>query len=89
MKTPEEKIAKRRADMPKLYRGIYDKAMTTPSKAAAIHAFCLECMGWVRYEVKMCTSPACPLFNHRPYRDSSEADYEPLDDVETTNDENG
>lgn len=67
MKSPAERIAKRRADMPKAYRGIYDKAMSGQSKAAAIHSFCLECMGWQREEVRLCTSNACPLWRYRPY----------------------
>lgn len=67
MKTPAQRIAKRRADTPKAYRGIYDRAMSGQSKAAAIHAFCLECMGWQREEIKLCTAYACPLYPYRPY----------------------
>lgn len=67
MKTEEHKIKKRRADMPKAYRGIYDKAMSGQSRAAAIHSFCLECVGWQREEVRQCTAYACPLFPYRPY----------------------
>lgn len=77
MKTPAEKIAKRRADMPVSYRGIYDRAMGGKSKAAAIHAFCLECMGWQREEVRLCTSPACPLFPYRPYGGDTDAGSSP------------
>jgi hypothetical protein len=72
VKTPEEKIAKRRADMPSLYRGIYDKAMSGTSRKAAMQAFCLECMGWQRKEVEHCTSPACPLYPYRPYADGTD-----------------
>lgn len=60
-------IEKRRADMPKVYRGVYDRAMRGQSKSAAIHAFCLECMSWQREQVRLCTSYACPLFPYRPY----------------------
>lgn len=73
MRTPEAKIQKRRSDMPVSYRGIYDRAMSGKSKAAAIHAFCLECMGWQREEVRLCTSPACPLFPYRPYSGDKDA----------------
>jgi hypothetical protein len=51
--------------IPKKYRGIYDRAMTGRSQAAAIRAHCLMCVGWQREEVKLCTAPTCPLY---PYR---------------------
>jgi hypothetical protein len=62
------KIELRRQDVPELYRGIYDKAMSGKSRAAGTKAFCLECMGWARNEIKACTSPQCPLFPYRPYK---------------------
>jgi len=33
----------------------------------AIKYFCLECMGWDKQEVELCTAPLCPLF---PFRNS-------------------
>jgi hypothetical protein len=60
------RIAEHRAQIPKLYRGIYDKAITGKSRKAAMHAFCLECCGWQIKEVYLCTSPQCPLFLYRP-----------------------
>jgi hypothetical protein len=80
MKTPQKRIVQRWADMPVIYRGIYDKAMTGQSRAAAIHAFCLECMGWQRQEVKLCTSYACPLFPYRPYKGQDDCAESPNDD---------
>ncbi len=77
MKTPQEKIARRRADTPRAYRKNYDRAMAGQSRKAAMHAFCLECMGWAREEIKVCTSPACPLYPYRPYcnpQDTSEGE---------------
>ena len=62
----QERIAEHRADMPKLYRGIYDKAVSGKSRKAAMHAFCLECVGWVIKEVFLCTSPQCSLYPYRP-----------------------
>lgn len=85
MKTPAEKISKRRADMPKAYRGIYDRAMTGQSKAAAIHSFCLECMGWQREEIRLCTSYPCPLYPYRPYGISQDAPDRPDSAPESTN----
>ena len=63
---PEEQIAQRRAEMPKTYRATYNRAMKGLSRKAAIRAQCLECVGWEREEVKLCTSPACSLFPYRP-----------------------
>jgi len=88
-KTPEEKIAKRRADMPKRYRNIYDKAMSGKSRAAAMHAFCLECMGWQRIEVELCTSPACPLYAYRPYGIAPDGDEAVDSDEELKTDSQG
>ena len=45
----------------------YLRAMSGKSMAAAIHSQCLECVGWEREEVRLCTAPACPLYPYRPY----------------------
>lgn len=66
MKTQQQQIPKRRAQMPTLYRGIYDKAMSGKSRKAAMRAFCLECVGWQVNEVHSCTDAACPLHPYRP-----------------------
>lgn len=58
-------IAARRAEIPKLYRGIYDRAVSGKSRKAGMRAFCLECVGWQRTEIDLCTDLACPLW---PYR---------------------
>jgi len=65
-------VAERRAQMPKTYRGIYDKAMSGKSRKAAMRAFCLECVGWQIKEVHLCTDRACPLFPYRPTSRSSQ-----------------
>ena len=62
------RIAKRRADMPKIYRATYDKAVSGKSLRAAVNAFCLECVMWQREEVRLCPSVACPLWEYRPYK---------------------
>lgn len=69
MKTASEKIEKRRADMPRAYRKNYDLAMSGRSRRAAIRAQCLECVGWQRKYVKLCTSVECPLYPYRAYCD--------------------
>lgn len=72
MKTPEEQIAERRAQMPRAYRGIYDRAMSRKSRKAAMRAFCLECVGWQVNEVHSCTDVACPMFPYRPAHRSAQ-----------------
>ena len=63
-----DKIQKRLNDTPIKYRNIYKKAMAGRNRTAAVKAFCLECMGWQREEVRNCTSVACPLYLYRPYK---------------------
>lgn len=86
--TPEQRIAKRRAGMPRIYRANYDKAMSGKSLRAATKAFCLECVQWQREEVRACPSVACPLYPYRPYRESLKEAPEGGDfGAETTNSE--
>ena len=54
-------------DIPFLYRALYRRAMSGCSRKAAICAQCLECCGWVRLEVTLCTDVGCALFPYRPY----------------------
>ena len=65
----EQKIAHRLKEIPKKYRGIYKKAVETNNKAAAIHAFCLECVCWQKNEIINCSCLACPLYGLRPFVD--------------------
>lgn len=66
MRYHDEQIAERRAQMPRAYRGIYDRAMNGKSRKAAMRAFCLECVMWQVNEVLQCTDAACPLHPYRP-----------------------
>jgi hypothetical protein len=59
-------------ETPISYRTIMERAFTTNRKSLAIKAFCLHCVGYLRVEVKNCTSFGCPLHPHRPYRDDKE-----------------
>lgn len=61
------KIARRLEDVPETMRRTYLRAVGGKSKPAAIRAFCAECVGWVRDEVRLCTAPACPLYPYRPF----------------------
>ena len=64
-------VESRAIQMPLLYRAGYLRAAAgKASPRAAIKAFCLECVGWDRKEVSLCTAPACPLY---PYREGKPA----------------
>jgi hypothetical protein len=55
-----------RREVPKKYRGLYERAMKGKSRKAAMHAFCLECCYWQIREVQLCSDDDCPLFPFRP-----------------------
>lgn len=56
--------------VPLKYQGLFQrvKDMRSKSKAEAIKAMCLECVGFKFKRVTECTSPKCPLFHVRPYQ---------------------
>lgn len=56
------------AQMPEICRHGYLQAMKGHSRGAAMKAFCMECVGWNREEVRACTAAACPLYPYRPYK---------------------
>jgi len=66
-----EQIEKRLSQMPKIYRGIYKSAIQGKSRKAGIHSFCLECVGYEKEEVRLCTDLGCPLYEFRPYKERS------------------
>jgi hypothetical protein len=67
-------IERRAKVIPNIYRGGYRRAAAgTCSPRAAIKAHCLECVGWVRREIELCTSLACPLWAFRPFVGSQES----------------
>lgn len=66
----QQAIAARLEQMPPKCRRTYQRAVNG-SKAAAIKAQCLECVGWVRAEVTGCTDVGCPLYAVRPFRKRS------------------
>jgi len=65
-----DKVLKKMADIPQVYRQTYRRAMLGKSLRAAVNSFCLECVGYQREEVKNCTAVDCPLFPYRPYQKS-------------------
>ncbi len=38
------------------------------SKAAALKAFCQECIGYENDAIRNCTAPLCPLYEVRPFQ---------------------
>ena len=80
-----EAMQQRVRHMPKLYRPTYRTAMQGRSRRAAIRAFCLECCGWQRGEVRDGTDVGCPLHPYRPdYGESQSCDNRPMAHVEST-----
>jgi len=69
----DQAIAQRRAQYPKKYRRIYDKAIEGRSLRACVNAQCLDCCAGQSREIARCTDLACPLYAVRPYRDSGSA----------------
>lgn len=66
----EPSVRKRLADMPNSARRGYLRAVQgQASPRAAIKSFCLECVGWDRDGVRLCTAPACPLYCYRPFQE--------------------
>ena len=70
MKTEEERINDLRAvaiaSTPASARKIVADAYERKSRARAIKAFCLTCVGFKRADVENCTAVCCPLFVWRP-----------------------
>ena len=83
MRTREEQIAERRAQIPRKYRAIYDRAVKGKGLRAAINAQCLECVAWISDEVRNCTDLACPLGAVRPYRISGNSQNEGFSGAES------
>jgi len=73
--TKAEKIAEWRANIPDInnefYRRLYDKAQSGKSLRAAVDSKCLDCMCWQRSEIAKCPHIACPLYQYRPYRQTT------------------
>lgn len=44
------------------------------ARSTAIRVKCLQCCGYQREEIKVCTVVTCALFPVRPYQDRAEAD---------------
>ncbi len=83
--TREDQIQQRLKQMPISCRGTYKKAVAKKSMRAALNSFCLECVGYQREEIKVCTDLACPLWAYRPYSVPQKAQIRHFRLVESTN----
>jgi len=61
-------ITKRLKDMPTTCKGVYRKAVTHKSMRAAVNSQCLECVGYIRKEISVCSDLGCPLYSYRPFQ---------------------
>ncbi len=61
---------------PELFAPLFARAAAGNSRAAAIKAFCVECVGFKRADVTDCTATQCPLYPYRPYQRGDETDTE-------------
>lgn len=55
------------AGVPSMYQPIFMRAYAG-SRASAIKAFCLSCVGFTRRDITACTARGCPLYVLRPYQ---------------------
>ncbi|MCJ7776854.1 MAG: hypothetical protein MUP16_00850 [Sedimentisphaerales bacterium] len=67
-KSREQQIADRLAQIPESQLEIYLRATKGKNRAAGVKAFCYQCCGYEREEVKLCTDLGCPLWMYRPGR---------------------
>jgi len=61
-------VISRLAEVPATMKRAYLRAVGGKSRPNAIRAFCAECVGWERAEVRACTALACPLYAYRPFQ---------------------
>jgi hypothetical protein len=58
----------RLAAVPEHHQAVVKRAYAGRSRSAAMKAFCLECVGYIKADVRGCTAKACPLYPYRPYQ---------------------
>jgi hypothetical protein len=61
----DDKRRRKLADTPRKYRGLSRMAWERKSRKKTIRGFCLECVGYIPSEVRLCTSPDCLLYEYR------------------------
>jgi hypothetical protein len=66
-------VERKLKEMPESMKNGYLKAVVgRASPRAVIKALCLECMGYQRGEIPLCTSLGCAAYLYRPYREENE-----------------
>ena len=73
----DEKIDERLSQMPATCRGAYKKAVKHKSMRSAVNSQCLECVGYMRKEISVCTDLGCPLYSYRPFQKRTGGDDTP------------
>lgn len=69
MKTPQERIIRKRSFVPTRYKKMFDRCIAgTASPREAIKMQCLECWGYGQADAADCQGYACPLFAYNPLR---------------------
>jgi hypothetical protein len=63
----QAQIEARLRQIPTKYKKLYLRAVAG-NRPAACRCQCLECVGWAKLEVRLCTDLGCPLYAVRPYR---------------------
>jgi hypothetical protein len=82
-KVLSETQLRRLDDAPVKSAGIVRRAYRgSASPRVAIKAFCLQCVGYLREDVKNCSADGCPLWMYHPYQDGEDDEGE--DDAENT-----
>lgn len=54
-------------NVPDIYKRTYSKAMSGKSRKCGVKMMCLECCGYLRNEVALCSDNDCPLYQYRPF----------------------
>ena len=63
------------AEAPESVKNALSRAFSgSASPRAAIKAFCLQCVGYVREDIKNCSADACALHAYRPFQGTSGRD---------------
>lgn len=68
MRSKEEQVQRRLANMKPDMRKTYLAAIARKGALKAIKAFCQECAGYERNEIGVCTDLGCPFYAYRPYQ---------------------
>jgi hypothetical protein len=64
--------AKILSEVPGIYRETFRQAFSGKSRASGVKAFCLNCVGFIRADIRDCTACGCPLYPFRPYQRDDE-----------------